>query len=188
MFGWKLYINPGWEIWKNGWLGNYDWDLDWGSGRVVGWKFGTDLSWGNQKDFWLERVIMRHSGEHMEVWSGGPKYDVTWSNVRVRAWWMCGSGDGWVQWTGGCSEVPKSRLFDHMHQDARTERWYLLLNIYHKILASATYHWPRGFNMGPPRCACPWLRQSGESASQHLLGWIRVWPRPLDGSRPWWQI
>ena len=78
-------------------------------------NFGTSPGWENHKDFWLESMKVRRSGERVEMWSGGPKEDVTRSNGQIWGWRMYGLGAGWVQWTTNYSEVPKPRLFDHMH-------------------------------------------------------------------------
>ena len=67
-----------WEIWKENWWKVSYWTLDGGYGRVFCWKFGTYPDKGNHKDFWLESVMVRCSGEGMEIWSGGPKEDFTW--------------------------------------------------------------------------------------------------------------
>ena len=74
-------------IWKDVWLEGLDKsrmeDLespDGGSGREFGWKFRTAPGWGNQKGFWLENMKVRRLGDRMEMWLGGPKEDVIWSN------------------------------------------------------------------------------------------------------------
>ena len=95
-------MDPNWVIWKDVWLeildgpqmgdlegclvGFFDWTSAGGPGREFGWKFGTPPGWGNQKDFGLESVKVRHLGEQMKMWSGGPKEDVTLSNRWVQAW------------------------------------------------------------------------------------------------------
>ena len=66
-------MDPSWDIWKYGWLEFMDLTQNKGSERVFGWKFGTDPCWGNQKDLLLESVMVRRSGERMEVWLGSPK-------------------------------------------------------------------------------------------------------------------
>ena len=75
---------------------------------------------------------VKRSMKRMEMWSGGLKEDVTWSNGRVWAWQMCGMGAGWDQLTADCLEVPKPRLFAHTHQDARNKGLYLLLDVDHE--------------------------------------------------------
>ena len=180
-------MEPGWEIWKDGWLDFFDWNAAGGSGRDFGWKFGTAPSWGNQKGFWLESVKVRRLGGRMEMWSGDPKEDITWSNRRFQAWQTCGLGAGCIQWTDGCPEVPKPRLLAHTHQDTLHRRMRSVVGYRIWILASPTGRWPWGSNMGPPCCAWPWIHQSRESAYQLILGRIRAWPRPLDRSQPWWR-
>ena len=44
------------------------------------------------KEFWLENVMVRCSGDHMEFWLGIQQNDVAWSTRRVRGQVMCGSG------------------------------------------------------------------------------------------------
>ena len=40
--------------------------------------------------------------------------------------------DGIGGWGGkGCSEMSEPRFLAHAHQDARTEGWYMLLNVDH---------------------------------------------------------
>ena len=56
MFGWKFWIDPGWVIWRDVWLGILN-----GSGWVI-WK-----------DFWLETVMVRCLGDQMEIWSNSQK-------------------------------------------------------------------------------------------------------------------
>ena len=102
-----------------GWI-FFDWTPTGVSTRYFGWKYGTSPGWGIKKSFWLESMKVRRSGERVEMWSGGPKEDVTRSNGQIWAWGMYGLGAGWVQWTTNYSEVPEPRLFDHMHRDACT--------------------------------------------------------------------
>ena len=54
-------------------------------GILVG-NFRTSPGWGSKKDFGLKNIKVRRSGERMEMWSDGPKEDVTGPNGRVRAW------------------------------------------------------------------------------------------------------
>ena len=44
------------------------------------------------KEFWLEIVILRCSGNHMDFWLGGQKKDVSRSIRQVQGQVMCGLG------------------------------------------------------------------------------------------------
>ena len=67
-------------------VGIFDWTPDGGSGREFGWKFGTSPVWVNQKGFQLESMKFNRSRDPMEMWSGGLKQGVTWSNGQVQYW------------------------------------------------------------------------------------------------------
>ena len=54
--------------------------------RNFGWKFQNGPRLGNQKGSWLENVKVKCWMKWMEMWSGGPKEGVSWSNGRVQAW------------------------------------------------------------------------------------------------------
>ena len=75
---------------------------------------------------------MNCSLKRMEVWLGSSKEDATKTNGWIRAWQTCGLGVRWYWWPASFSEMPKPRLVAHVHQDARAEQRYLLLDIYHK--------------------------------------------------------
>ena len=80
-------MDPIWVIWKGIWLEiidgtwmgdlegylvrNLEWTLAVWSRRMCGWR--TDPGWGNCKNFWLEIMMARHSGDQMEVWLGCQK-------------------------------------------------------------------------------------------------------------------
>ena len=71
---------------------NSRWTLAGRFGRLFGWKFQMDSGWVIWKDFWLEYVMMRCSGDQMKFRLGGQQKDVALSTTQVRGPVMCGLG------------------------------------------------------------------------------------------------
>ena len=70
----------------DGWSKTNYWNIVGGSGSNFGWKFWNGPGWGDQNYFWLENVKVKRFVKRIDMWSGGPKEGVTWSNRRVRTW------------------------------------------------------------------------------------------------------
>ena len=73
------------------------------------------------KEFWLEAVMVKCSGNEMEFGFGVKKKDAAQSTRHVRGQGVCGLGVLWAWWADGFPEVSKPRLLDHAHGDAHTE-------------------------------------------------------------------
>ena len=79
-------------------------------------------------------------------------------------------GVRWDLWSDSCSEVPKPRLSDHAHRDARAEKGDLLLDIYHKSYQAP----PSNGHEGP-------IRDVGDVHGHDSVRADRVCPNILRG-------
>ena len=66
----------------DGWSENFDWNPAGLSRRIFGWKFWNGFRLGESEGIWLKNVKVKRSAKRIEMWLGGPKEDVTWSNKR----------------------------------------------------------------------------------------------------------
>ena len=73
MVGWKVYIGPGWEIRKDGWLGIFDWTPAGGIQKGAWLEIWNGTRMGKSEDF----LVVNPEGEALGgadgMWSGGPK-------------------------------------------------------------------------------------------------------------------
>ena len=73
------------------------------------------------KEFWLETVVVRCSGDQLEFCLGGQKKDLGRSTIRVRGQIICGLDVWWDWWKAEGLEVSTPRLLVHAHGDVRAE-------------------------------------------------------------------
>ena len=99
----------------------FDWTPARGSGRNFGWELWNGPQLGKPEEFLVGNVKVKRLVKRMEMWSGGPKEDVTLSNGWVPAWRRCGMDARWDHWKADCSEVSKPRLFAHTYKDTHTK-------------------------------------------------------------------
>ena len=69
----KLMIDPGWDMWMDGWSENFDRPQIGDPEGILDGKFEKASRWENQKGFWWETGEMKWSVKGMEVWLDGLK-------------------------------------------------------------------------------------------------------------------
>ena len=94
---------------------------------------------------------------------------------------MCQSGDGWVQWTAGCSEVPKPRLLTHPFDQVKT--YFGLPN--HTSIRS-----PERLTITLSNNKSFWFPQQGSvpNFQPNTLSDPLFWVKSINSNQPYFQI